>query len=92
MYFFVPVLTGWKRPLISLLPFFAFATGWGIMDVPIVCALNIAGMPVWGQWVLWLVSFVLSIIISVTLHNMVVITSKTRWKLPWATLDKEITA
>ncbi|MBA3036497.1 MAG: hypothetical protein FP814_08395 [Desulfobacterium sp.] len=90
MYFFVPVLKGWKRPLISLLPFFAFAAGWGIMDVPIVCALNIAGMPAWGQWVLWFASLGLSIIILVTLHNMVTVTSKTRWKLPWATLDSEV--
>ncbi len=90
MYFFVPVLKGWKRPLISLLPFFAFSAGWGIMDVPIVCALNIANMPAWGQWALWFVSLGLCVIILVTLHNMVTITSKTRWKLPWATLDKEI--
>ncbi len=92
MYLFVPVLTGWKRPFISLLPFFAFSTGWGIMDVPIVCALNIAGMPVWGQWVLWSVSLGLSIVILITLHNMVTVTSKTRWKLPWATLDADVSA
>ena len=92
MYFFVPVLTGWKRPLISLLPFFAFAAGWGIMDVPIVCALNIAGMPVWGQYVLWFVSLGLSLLILTTLHNMVTVSSKSRWRLPWATLDAEITA
>lgn len=90
MYFFVPVLTGWKRPLISLLPFFAFSAGWGIMDVPIVCALNIAGMPAWGQWVLWFISLGLSILILITLHNIVTITSKSRWKLPWATLDSEV--
>ncbi|MBU1053050.1 MAG: hypothetical protein KKC46_04370 [Proteobacteria bacterium] len=90
MYFFVPVLTGWKRPLISLLPFFAFAAGWGIMDVPIVCALNIAGMPAWGQWTLWFISLGLSILILITLHNIVAITSKSRWKLPWATSDSEV--
>ncbi|MFH2046413.1 MAG: hypothetical protein ABIK92_14830 [Pseudomonadota bacterium] len=92
MYFFVPILTGWKRPLISLLPFFAFATGWGIIDVPIVIALNFAGMPAWGKWVLWFVSLGLSILIVVTLNSMVTTTSKTRWRLPWATLDAEIAA
>lgn len=86
MYFFVPVLTDWRRPAISLLPFFGFAAGWGIMDVPIVLALNAEGMPSWGQWVLWLVSLGFSIIILSTLNSIIASDSDSRWELPWEEL------
>jgi len=88
MYFFVPVLTDWKLPAISFLPFFGFAAGWGIMDIPVVLALNSAGMPPWGQWVLLLVSLTFSVLILASLISMVATDSKSKWELPWEELNR----
>ncbi len=91
LYWFEPVLKGWKRPLISLLPAFAMCIGWGILDVPIVCALNIKNMPVYGQYLLTLLSLSLSLLIIWALSSIVSTDSKLRWVLPWPLLKKEHT-
>lgn len=80
---FEPVLKGWKRLLLSVIPCLAFAMSWGMCDIPIVCALNIAGMPVWGQWVLMLVSLALSLLVTHTLIRIFAKDSEERWTIPW---------
>lgn len=80
---FEPVLKGWKRLLLSVIPCLAFAMSWGMCDIPIVCALNIAGMPTWGQWVLMLVSLALALLVSHTLIQIFAKDSEQRWTIPW---------
>jgi hypothetical protein len=65
---------------------------WGVIDIPIVCALNIHNMPLWGMWTLWFVSFGLSILFTNTLISMFAVDSKNKWTVPWATLDSELKA
>jgi hypothetical protein len=89
MYFFEPVLKGWKRPLISFLPAISMSWGWGFLDVPIVCALNIAGMPVWGKWLLTATSFAFSILLVCAMNSIIAADSKLRWKLPYPLLAAE---
>ena len=56
---------------------------WGMCDIPIVCALNIAGMPVWGQWILMLVSLGISLLVTNTLVGIFAKDSETKWQIPW---------
>ncbi len=86
MYFFVPVLTDWRRPVISILPFFGYAAGWSIIAFPINLALNVASIPAWGQWTLWFLSFGFSMVVLTTLNSMISTDSGSRWELPWEEL------
>jgi len=88
---FEPVLKGWKRIALSLLPCAAFAMSWGVIDIPIVNALNIQGMPDWGKWALWVFSFVLSILFTGTLVEIFATDSKNRWTIPWLNGDRRAT-
>lgn len=80
---FEPVLKGWKRLLMSLLPCLGFAMSWGMCAIPIYCALNIAGMPAWGQYVLMVVSLLLSMLVTHTLIEIFAKDSQNRWSIPW---------
>lgn len=80
---FEPILHGWKRLALSLIPCLAFAMAWGMCDIPIVCALNIAGMPVWGQWILMLISLGVALLVTNTLVSIFAKDSDKRWRIPW---------
>ncbi len=84
---FEPVLAGWKRAALSILPGAAFAIRWGVIDIPTVNALNIQGMTVWGMSILWGGSFVLSILFTATLVEIFAVDSKNRWSIPWLNTD-----
>lgn len=87
---FEPILKGWKRLALSLLPGAAFAMSWGVIEIPIVCALNIHNMPLWSMWVLWFVSFGLSILFTKTLASIFASDSPRKWRIPWSTLNSEL--
>lgn len=80
---FEPVLKGGRRLLLSVLPCLAFAMAWGMCDIPIVCALNIAGVPLWLKWVLMIVSLLLSLLVSHTLISCFAKDSEKRFIVPW---------
>ena len=78
-----PVLNGWKRWLLSVLPCCGFAISWGICDIPVVCALNIASLPLWAMYALMLVSLGLSIMMMKMITSMFATDSNRRWTIPW---------
>jgi hypothetical protein len=78
-----PVLRGWKRCLLSALPCCGFAISWGVCAIPVACALNIANLPLWGMYLLMLVSLGLSIMMMKFLTSMFAVDSATRWTIPW---------
>ena len=80
---FEPTLKGGRRILLSVLPCLAFAMAWGMCDIPIVCALNIAGVPLWLKWVLMIVSLLLSLLVSHTLISCFAKDSEKRFIVPW---------
>ena len=80
---FEPALKGWKRVLLSVLPCLGFAMAWGMCAIPIFSALNIQGLRLIVKYILMFVSFGLAILVSRTAINMLVVDSKTRWKIPW---------
>jgi hypothetical protein len=78
-----PILKGWKRWLLSVLPCCGFAICWGICDIPVVCALNIANLPVWSMYLLMLVSLALSLLLMRMMISMFAVDSSKRWTIPW---------
>jgi hypothetical protein len=78
-----PILKGWKRCLLSVLPCGGFAICWGISEIPVVCALNIANLPVWSMYLLMLVSLGLSLGIMKMIVSIFATDSLSRWTVPW---------
>ncbi len=89
VYWFEGLFKGLKRPLLSLLPAFAMCIGWGILDVPIVCALNIRNMPVYGQYLLNILSLVLALFMTYLMAIFVGMDSPARLLMPWPLTKKE---
>lgn len=78
-----PILKGWKRWLLSILPCCGFAICWGISAIPVFCALNIANLPLWGMYLLMVVSLGLAIMMMRMITSMFAVDSDRRWQIPW---------
>jgi len=83
-----PILKGWKRWLLSVLPCLGFAICWGICDIPVVCALNIANLPLWGFHLLLVISLGLSLMLMKMIVSMFAVDSEKRWTIPWEIYQK----